>query len=63
MNDLNAIIYDGGTGGEYIFKTLVHSSDSNLKDRYGSTFHSRVNKIICTDCTSYLFHQEFIIVY
>lgn len=60
MNDLNAIMYDGGTGGEYIFKILVHSSNSNLKDRYKSSFHSKENKIICTDCTSYLFHEEFI---
>jgi hypothetical protein len=59
---INALIYDGGLGGEFIFKTLIESSNLINKNKYGSSYWNinsvgkQCNKWSCEDAFAMLFH-------
>ena len=59
---INALIYDGGLGGEFIFKTLIESSNLVNKNKYGIWYWNKnsigepCNKWYCEDAFAMLFH-------
>ena len=56
---LNALIYDAGLGGDFLFNALVRSSNSKHKSKY-IAYPQENNKWYCFDAFVMLFHSSYV---